>query len=57
MTTEVADEFTAPGGYVRHGVFGGIAMVVANALKVGMPVWERGGDISRLGGEFILGPG
>ncbi|KAF7428262.1 hypothetical protein PC9H_007483 [Pleurotus ostreatus] len=57
MTTEVADEFTAPGGYVRHGVFSGIAMVVANALKVGMPVWERGGDISRLGGEFILGPG
>ncbi|KAF8199684.1 hypothetical protein BJ912DRAFT_949928, partial [Pholiota molesta] len=24
---------------------------------VGMPVWEKGGDIGQLGGEFIFGPG
>lgn len=45
------------GGYVRHGFVGGIAMVVARALRTGMPVWEKGGDIGQLGGEFVLGPG
>ncbi|EJF64769.1 hypothetical protein DICSQDRAFT_52225 [Dichomitus squalens LYAD-421 SS1] len=45
------------GEYVRHGLIGGIAMVVRNALRVGMPVWERGGDSTQLGGEFVLGPG
>ncbi|KAF9561988.1 hypothetical protein CPC08DRAFT_663723, partial [Agrocybe pediades] len=45
------------GGYVKHGLMGGIAMVVVRAIKVGMPVWEKGGDISQLGGEFIFGPG
>ncbi|KAG5651344.1 hypothetical protein H0H81_009007 [Sphagnurus paluster] len=45
------------GGYVRHTLVGGIAMVVARALKNGMPVWEKGGDIQQLGGEFVLGPG
>ncbi|KAI0091040.1 AhpC/TSA antioxidant enzyme-domain-containing protein, partial [Irpex rosettiformis] len=45
------------GDYVRHGLFGGIAMVVRNALRVGMPVWEKSGDAAQLGGEFILGPG
>lgn len=45
------------GEYVRHGLIGGIAMVVRNALRVGMPVWERGGDVPQLGGEFVLGPG
>ncbi|KIP01506.1 hypothetical protein PHLGIDRAFT_80489, partial [Phlebiopsis gigantea 11061_1 CR5-6] len=45
------------GAYVRHGLLGGIAMVVRNALRVGMPVWERGGDHAQLGGEFVLGPG
>ncbi|KAG5647377.1 hypothetical protein DXG03_000445 [Asterophora parasitica] len=45
------------GGYVRHGLVGGIAMVVVRALKTGMPVWEKGGDIQQLGGEFVLGPG
>ncbi|KAG9315046.1 transmembrane amino acid transporter protein-domain-containing protein [Chiua virens] len=45
------------GGYVRHGPMAGIAMVFKNALRVGMPVWEKGGDISQLGGEFVLGPG
>lgn len=45
------------GGYVRHGPVGGIAMVFKNALRVGMPIWEKGGDFTQLGGEFILGPG
>ena len=45
------------GGYVRHGLVGGIARVVVRALRVGMPVWEKGGDIGQLGGEFVLGPG
>ena len=47
----------AAGTYVRHGTMSGLAMVVAHALRVGMPVWERGGDASQLGGEFVLGPG
>ncbi|KAF9048558.1 AhpC/TSA antioxidant enzyme-domain-containing protein, partial [Panaeolus papilionaceus] len=45
------------GGYVRHGMMSGIALVVMRAIKVGMPVWEKGGDIAQLGGEFVLGPG
>ncbi|KAI0284396.1 hypothetical protein BC826DRAFT_919815 [Russula brevipes] len=45
------------GSYVRHGAVSGLAMVVAHALRVGMPVWERGGDASQLGGEFVLGLG
>ncbi|KAF8905085.1 AhpC/TSA antioxidant enzyme-domain-containing protein, partial [Gymnopilus junonius] len=45
------------GSYVKHGVMSGIAMVVGRAIKVGMPVWERGGDVDQLGGEFIFGPG
>ncbi|KAI0368820.1 hypothetical protein BV20DRAFT_947462, partial [Pilatotrama ljubarskyi] len=45
------------GDYIRHGVIGGIAMVVRNALRVGMPIWERGGDATQLGGEFVFGPG
>ncbi|KAI8980037.1 hypothetical protein BD414DRAFT_550640 [Trametes punicea] len=45
------------GEYIRHGVIGGIAMVVRNALRVCMPVWEKGGDGAQLGGEFVLGPG
>ena len=32
-------------------------MVILNALRVGMPVWERGGNMAQLGGEFVLGPG
>ncbi|KAF9243463.1 AhpC/TSA antioxidant enzyme-domain-containing protein, partial [Melanogaster broomeanus] len=45
------------GDYVRHGQLKGIAMVFKNALRVGMPVWEKGGDPTQLGGEFIFGPG
>ncbi|OCH86609.1 hypothetical protein OBBRIDRAFT_737671, partial [Obba rivulosa] len=55
-TTDAGPE-SEKGDYVRHGLVGGIAMVVRNALKVGMPVWEKGGDVAQLGGEFILGPG
>ncbi|KAF8071747.1 hypothetical protein FPV67DRAFT_894675 [Lyophyllum atratum] len=58
---EGSDVCTPPsvqdGGYVRHGMVGGIAMVLVRALKAGMPVWEKGGDIHQLGGEFVLGPG
>lgn len=43
--------------YVRRGALGGIAMVVFRALKVGMPMWEKGGESTQLGGEFVLGPG
>ncbi|KAK1232638.1 hypothetical protein PQX77_004200 [Marasmius sp. AFHP31] len=43
--------------YVRHGTIGGVGMVVANAIKTGMPVWKDHGKITQLGGEFILGPG
>jgi hypothetical protein len=45
------------GSYVRHNILRGIAMVVSNAIKVRMPIFENGGDISQLGGEFVLGPG
>jgi hypothetical protein len=45
------------GAYITHGTVGGIAMVVMNAVRVGMPVWEKGGNIQQLGGEFVLGPG
>ena len=48
---------TERGEYIRHGLVGGIAMVVRNALRVGMPVWEKGGDAHQLGGEFVFGPG
>lgn len=45
------------GSYVRHGNVRGLAMVVANAVRVGMPIWEKGGDPAQLGGEFVFGPG
>ncbi|KIY73660.1 hypothetical protein CYLTODRAFT_439655 [Cylindrobasidium torrendii FP15055 ss-10] len=45
------------GGYVRQGPILGLARVVLRALRVGMPVWEKGGDVRQLGGEFVLGPG
>ncbi|KAJ3861724.1 hypothetical protein EV359DRAFT_46610, partial [Lentinula novae-zelandiae] len=42
--------------YVKHtSVIGGIATVVLRAIKVGMPVWEKGGAIKQLGGEFVTG--
>ncbi|KAH8822842.1 hypothetical protein DL96DRAFT_1619475 [Flagelloscypha sp. PMI_526] len=59
MTMQTLDKGpkSTKGSYVRHGMMSGIGMVVGNAVKVGMPVWEKGGEIAQLGGEFILGPG
>ncbi|KAF9466589.1 hypothetical protein BDZ94DRAFT_1143788, partial [Collybia nuda] len=59
LTHETGDDHVPllDGGYVRHSLVGGIAMVVMRALRTGMPVWEKGGDIDQLGGEFVLGPG
>jgi hypothetical protein len=54
---EKTSDISKPGEYVKHGLVGGIAMVIMRALKVGMPVWEKGGDINQLGGEFVFGPG
>lgn len=45
------------GGYIRHGLVGGITMVVKNVIKSKMPVWGKAGDPEQLGGEFVLGPG
>ncbi|KAJ3797680.1 hypothetical protein GGU11DRAFT_683178, partial [Lentinula aff. detonsa] len=42
--------------YVKHtSTIGGIASVVLRAIKVGMPVWEKGGAIKQLGGELDTG--
>ncbi|KAJ7649871.1 hypothetical protein FB45DRAFT_732539, partial [Roridomyces roridus] len=41
------------GGYVTHGVLSGVGAVVMRALRAGMPIWARGGDIGLLGGEFV----
>ena len=55
--SEKNSDISKPGEYVKHGLMGGIAMVVMRAFKVGMPVWEKGGDVNQLGGEFVFGPG
>ena len=57
VTSEKNSDIRKDGGYVKHSLMSGIAMVVMRALKVCMPLWEKGGDINQLGGEFILGPG
>lgn len=59
MTSQKADggQESHCGNYVRHGHVSGVVMTIRNALRVGMPVWQKGGDTSQLGGEFILGPG
>ncbi|KAJ3995771.1 hypothetical protein F5050DRAFT_1572894, partial [Lentinula boryana] len=42
--------------YVKHtSTIGGIASVVLRAIKVGMPIWEKGGAIKQLGGELDTG--
>ncbi|KAG6811021.1 hypothetical protein H0H92_009323 [Tricholoma furcatifolium] len=43
--------------YIRHGSVSGVALVVLRGLKAGLPIWEPGGNIHQLGGEFVLGPG
>ncbi|KAH9945046.1 uncharacterized protein BXZ73DRAFT_38178, partial [Epithele typhae] len=45
------------GDYVRHGAVSGLAMIVKNAIRVRMPIWECGGNSAQLGGEIVLGPG
>jgi hypothetical protein len=55
--SEKNSDISKPGEYVKHSLMGGIAMVVLRAFKVGMPVWEKGGDVNQLGGEFVFGPG
>ncbi|KAJ3714130.1 hypothetical protein C8R42DRAFT_726627 [Lentinula raphanica] len=41
--------------YIKHAsAVGGIATVVMRAIKVGMPVWEKGGVIKQLGGELVF---
>lgn len=45
------------GAYIRHSTAQGIAMVLFNAVRVMMPVWEKSGNTEQLGGEFVLGPG
>jgi len=45
------------GGYVKHSLMGGIAMVMMRTLKVRIPVREKGGnigDIGQLEGEVPL---
>lgn len=44
------------GHYVKSGVFGGIRRTLKDAVTMKLPVFEKGGDLSQLGGEFILGP-
>ncbi|KAJ3881074.1 hypothetical protein F5051DRAFT_322612, partial [Lentinula edodes] len=47
---------SASRSYVKHtSVIGGIATVVLRAIRVGMPVWEKGGAIKQLGGELVTG--
>jgi hypothetical protein len=48
------DPHAAPSSYITHGALGGIGAVLLRALKAGMPVWERGGDVRLLGGEFVF---
>ncbi|EAU85404.2 hypothetical protein CC1G_07098 [Coprinopsis cinerea okayama7 len=56
LAPSMAKEKGAKSG-TKLGVMKGLAKVVVRSLKVGMPVWENGGDVTQLGGEFILGPG
>ncbi|KAJ6507799.1 hypothetical protein C8R47DRAFT_58574 [Mycena vitilis] len=52
--SQVQDPHASPASYVTHGVLSGIGAVVMRALRAGMPVWERGGDVRLLGGEFVF---
>ncbi|KAJ7193960.1 hypothetical protein GGX14DRAFT_477066 [Mycena pura] len=50
----IVDPHAAPASYITHGTVSGIGAVLLRALRAGLPVWERGGDIRVLGGEFVL---
>ncbi|KAJ7081800.1 hypothetical protein B0H15DRAFT_932805 [Mycena belliarum] len=49
-----ADPHAAPESYVAHRTLAGVGAVLLRALRAGMPVWERGGDVRLLGGEFVF---
>ncbi|KAJ7812586.1 hypothetical protein B0H14DRAFT_3752399 [Mycena olivaceomarginata] len=51
------DPHAALATYVRHGMVSGIGAVLLRALRAGLPVWERGGDVRLLGGEFVFEAG
>ncbi|KAF7336924.1 hypothetical protein MVEN_02128800 [Mycena venus] len=48
------DSHADPASYVTHGTVSGVGAVLLRALRAGMHVWERGGDIGLLGGEFVF---
>jgi hypothetical protein len=45
---------TSVSSHAKRGLLGGIATVVMRALKVGLPVGEKGGETRQLGGEFVF---
>jgi len=45
------------GHYVTYGTLGSIRRTLTDVITRKLPVFERGGDITQLGGEFIFGPG
>ncbi|KAJ7158440.1 hypothetical protein C8R46DRAFT_1195021 [Mycena filopes] len=49
-----SDPDAAPTSYITHSALGGVGAVLLRALRAGMPVWERGGDVRLLGGEFVF---
>ncbi|KAJ7240776.1 hypothetical protein C8J57DRAFT_1245211 [Mycena rebaudengoi] len=50
----VPDPLAAPASYITHSSLSGVGAVLLRALRSGMPVWARGGDIRLLGGEFVF---
>ncbi|TDL16467.1 hypothetical protein BD410DRAFT_698765, partial [Rickenella mellea] len=55
-TTDAGPEH-ARGDYIAHGVVGGIARMLSSALPGKMSFRHKSGDVTQLGGEFVLGPG
>ncbi|KAJ7168564.1 hypothetical protein C8R46DRAFT_1217962 [Mycena filopes] len=53
-TAPATDPDAAPTSYITHSALGGVGAVLLRALRAGMPVWERGGDVRLLGGEFVF---
>ncbi|CAK5268281.1 unnamed protein product [Mycena citricolor] len=43
-----------PESYITHGLMGGVGAVVMRAVRAGVPLWAKGGDIGLLGGEFAF---
>ncbi|KAF7298397.1 hypothetical protein MKEN_01364400 [Mycena kentingensis (nom. inval.)] len=40
--------------YATHGTLSGIGSVLLRAVRSGLPIWAKGGDIKLLGGEFVF---